>query len=159
MRENKLFVQFRELRSQTISFAESVHPDIVDIVPEGFKNSIRWNLGHILVAWDHGIFPKINESRRIPMQYHRMFPKGSRPDDWEEKPPSFQEIMDRMRLQVDEIIKASEGKMDDLISKPFLRVKYLRGMFKFHITEEQHHLDCMVRIKEAIGVVGVPAQN
>jgi len=155
MVENKLFEAFRELRAQTLSLAESVSSDIVDIVPVGFNNSIRWNLGHILVAWDHGIFPKINENRKIPLQYHRMFPNGSRPSAWETEPPAFEEIVDKLKLQVDEIIAASEGKLDDLIAKPFLQIKDLRGMFEFHLTEEQHHLDCMLKIKAAIDATGV----
>jgi DinB superfamily len=150
LRENKFFTQFRELRVQTIELAESIAPDIIDIVPEGFNNSIRWNLGHILVAWDYGIFPKINEAWRIPEQYYSMFGKGSRPSTWTEEPPSIDEIMDKLKTQVGDIITASDGKLNDLIAQPFLRVKYLRGMFQFHIREERHHLDCMLRIKAAI---------
>jgi hypothetical protein len=129
--------------------------DIIDIVPDGFSNSIRWNLGHILVGWDHGIFPKINENRRIPLQYHRMFPNGSRPGNWEAAPPAFEEIVEKLTLQVDEIIAATDGKLDDLIAKPFMEIKDLRGMFEFHLREEQHHLDCMLRIKAAIDAIGV----
>lgn len=151
MNESKFFRQFRELREQTLSLAESVSPDLIDIVPSGFNNSIRWNLGHILVAWDHGIFPKINESRRIPQKYHFMFPKGSRPSAWTEEPPAYEEIVSRLRSQVDEIITASDGKLNDLVAQPFLRVKYVRGMFTFHLREEEHHLNCMRRIIAAAG--------
>jgi len=150
LKENKFFVQFRELRRQTIAFAESIPLDMIDIVPPGFNNSIRWNLGHILVAWDHGIFPKINENWHIPHAYHYMFPRGTRPSDWTVEPPAYEEIISYMHAQVDEIIAASDGKMNDLIAQPFLRVKYLRGMLSFHIREEQHHLACMQRIKDAV---------
>nr|WP_246362158.1 DinB family protein [Paenibacillus alba] len=138
------------MRQQTISLVESATPDILDIVPLGFSNSIRWNLGHILVAWDYGIFPKINESTRMPSNYYRLFPKGTRPSNWSEAPPSVDEITNYLKSQVDDIIEACEGKMNDLIAEPFLRVKYLRGMFSFHNREELYHLDCMRRIKAAI---------
>jgi hypothetical protein len=57
-------------------------------------------------------------------------------------------------LQVDEIIAASDGKLDDLIVKPFMEIQDLRGMFEFHLGEEQHHLDCMLRINAAIDAIG-----
>ncbi|MEF2968555.1 DinB family protein [Paenibacillus sp. M1] len=50
---------------------------MIDVVPEGFNNSIRWNLGHILVAWDYGIFPKINEPLKAPKLWPRNDPYRS----------------------------------------------------------------------------------
>lgn len=150
VKEHKFFVQFRELRNQTLAIADSIPVHIMDVVPPGFNNSIRWNLGHILVAWDYGIFPKVNENPRMPALYYRLFSKGTRPDAWTEEPPAYDEIIGFLSSQVDEILAVSNGRMNDLIAQPFLRVKYLRGMFSFHIREEQHHLDCIQRIKAAI---------
>ncbi|WP_162162972.1 DinB family protein [Gorillibacterium massiliense] len=150
MQETKLFVHFRELRRQTLAFAESIAPEMIDIVPAGFNNSIRWNLGHILVAWDYGIFPQIKENTRLPQSYLELFRKGTRPSSWTEEPPAYDELIHFLRTQADGIITASGGKMNNLIAKPFLRVKYLHGMFRFHLREEQHHLEWMKRIRDAI---------
>ncbi|TBL76110.1 DinB family protein [Paenibacillus thalictri] len=155
MRESIEFRTFREVRTRTLALAESSPLEIVDIVPQGFNNSIRWNLGHILVAWDHGIFPKLGEEWRVPKSYHHTFPKGTRPSGWTTEPPAYSEILEKLRSQVDDIIVASTGKLDDPIAKPFLRIKRLRGMFHFHNREEQHHLDCMLRIKQAIEMANV----
>ncbi len=155
MREPIEIRTFRDLRAQTLALAESTSIEIVDIVPEGFNNSIRWNLGHILVAWDHGIFPKLGEGWRIPEHYHYLFPKGTRPSDWTTEPPAYSEILEKLRGQVDDIISASTGKLDNPIAQPFLRIKKLRGMFNFHNREEQQHLDCILRIKHAIEMVKI----
>ncbi|MBB3113204.1 hypothetical protein FHS18_005307 [Paenibacillus phyllosphaerae] len=149
MGESKFFTQFRELRNQTIAWADTTPRDIIDIVPEGMNNSIRWNLGHILVAWDNGIFPKISEHRRVPQSYYDLFRKGTSPYTWTEEPPSYIEIVSRLQAQTEEIILASDGKLNDPIAESFLRVKFVRGMFLFHLREEQHHLDCMKRIRKA----------
>lgn len=63
--------------------AKGALPQHLDQIPDGFNNSIRWNLGHLLAAWDHGIFPKLGRERRIPDAYHHMFPSGTSPlDAW-----------------------------------------------------------------------------
>jgi len=48
----------------------------------------------------------------------------------------------------------AKEKVNDVIAEPFLRVKYVRGMFSFHLREEQHHLECMKRNKDAVETNG-----
>jgi hypothetical protein len=145
-KEPSLIVKFRRLRQETLEFAKSVPNERIDNVPEGFNNSIRWNLGHILVAWDHAVFPNLNEARRIPKHYHSMFPKGSSPAAWLTSPPDYQEIIDFLSAQLDEIAEASRDKLDQPLAKPFLRIKSLRGMYNFMLREEAHHLNWMKRL-------------
>ncbi len=61
----------------------------LDVVPEGFKNNINWNIGHILVGWEHATFSNLGRSRLLPEGYHSMFPTGSSPVYWVETADSI----------------------------------------------------------------------
>jgi hypothetical protein len=146
LKEPALIAKFRKLRKETLRFAEGVPTELLDRVPEGFNNSIRWNLGHILVAWDHAIFPKLNQNWRIPEHYHYLFPNGSSPKTWNTSPPDFQEIIKYLKAQTDEIAEVCIGRLDDPLPEPFLRIKSIRGMYNFMLREETHHLNFMKKL-------------
>lgn len=150
-REPSVITRFRRLREETLALIEGIPPEWYDRVPDGFNNSIRWNLGHILVAWDHAIFPKLDEAWRVPNHYHYLFPKGSSPQTWKDAPPDFMEIVDLVRDQTEQIIEATLDKLDEPLAKPFLDIRSIREMYGFMLHEEAHHLNCMSRIRDAIG--------
>lgn len=142
--------EFRKLRDETVTFAESVDADKLDLIPEGFNNSIRWNLGHLLAGWDHGIFPKLGDSWRIPTHYHHMFPRGTSPRDWREAPPSLKEIIKLLKEQKEQITDELPSHLDYPIAEPFLHMKIMADMLEFHLEEEQRHLKAMYAIAEAL---------
>lgn len=150
MKEPTLIKEFKKVRQETINLVETIPIDHIDIIPEGFNNSIRWNLGHILVAWDHAIFPKLHQHWRVPEHYHFIFPKGTSPRIWKSKPPEYMEIINHLKDQVIEISEASHNKLNELLPEPFIRIKKISGMFRFMIREEIHHQNCINRIIEAI---------
>lgn len=139
MTEEKLFEQMKMWRGWTVQVLKTIPEDIIDEVPDGFNNNIRWNAGHILVGWDHTMFPAVGKERQMPLSYHLMFPRGSKPDDWTEKPPSLDEIIQRLETQPNEIIEASKGRLDDKLEEPFLHITNLGEMVVFHMNHETLH--------------------
>ncbi|WP_144407056.1 hypothetical protein [Paenibacillus sp. IHBB 10380] len=57
----------------------------------------------------------------MPQHYYYMFQKGSMPSAWTEEPPSFAEVIDRLRRQVNDIITAADGKLNDVIAQRLLK--------------------------------------
>lgn len=148
--------EFRKLRAETISFAESVGADKLDLIPEGFNNSIRWNLGHLLAGWDHGIFPKLGDSWRIPTHFHSMFPRGTSPRDWREAPPSVKEIIKLLKEQKEQITDELPSHLDYPLAEPFLEMATMAEMLDFMLQEEQRHQKVMHAIADALEK-GVPS--
>ncbi|MFD0589916.1 DinB family protein [Paenibacillus sp. GCM10027627] len=142
--------KFRKIREETIAFAESVPSHRLDAIPEGFNNSIRWNLGHLLAAWDHGIFPKIGEAWRIPANYHSLFPRGTSPRDWKETPPSISEIVSGLRRQKEDVSAELPHRLADALAEPFLNMSAMSDMLEFLLCEEQHHQKAIKSIVEAL---------
>lgn len=142
--------EFRVLREETIEFAERVEEDKLDVIPEGFNNSIRWNLGHLLAVWDHGIFPKLGGSWRIPTHYHSMFPKGTSPRDWRAAPPTLMDIIRELRMQEEQITYELPSHLDYPLAEPFLDMSTMSEMLAFLLSEEQHHQKVMRAIAKAL---------
>lgn len=73
MNEEQLFKQMKMWRNWTVEFLRTIPENIVDQIPIGHKNTIRWNAGHLLVGWDHTVFPAVTQERHLPLSYHVMF--------------------------------------------------------------------------------------
>lgn len=142
--------QFRQLRDETLALAETIPPEWNDQIPEGFNNSLRWNLGHILVGWDHAIFPKLGDLWHVPEHYHYLFPNGSSPKTWQSPAPAIEEIVMNLRQQKDDISEATAMKLNGPLAEPFLRIATIEEMYGFMLREERHHLNVMKRIIAAI---------
>ncbi|HEX7065924.1 MAG TPA: DinB family protein [Bacillales bacterium] len=126
-------------RGWTVEGLKNIPNKIVDEIPSGFRNNIRWNAGHILVGWDHTMFPAVGLERQMPLAYHLMFPRGSKPADWTEKPPAMDELIQRLEEQPRRIAEACKGHLDDKLEEPFLHMTTLGEMVVFHIAHENLH--------------------
>jgi len=52
MTNDMVLRQVEVVRAITLQKLESITEDVADIMPEGFNNTIRWNVGHILIVQD-----------------------------------------------------------------------------------------------------------
>ncbi len=80
-------------RSWTVNSVEGLTEEVLGYIPEHHRNNIRWNMGHILVGWDHAVFSTLGMERRMPLQYHLMFPRESSPAGWKGQPPPYDEML------------------------------------------------------------------
>ncbi|MBD0378934.1 DinB family protein [Paenibacillus sedimenti] len=110
--DNNMISQFNDVRNRTIAFVKGMNSDIAHIVPDGFNNNILWNVGHIIVACDHWIFPKLKQIHRVTHHYHLIFRKGTSPKTWEVDPPNIHELIDVLKKQLVEITDACLGNLD-----------------------------------------------
>ncbi|MEF3310473.1 hypothetical protein PV433_16430 [Paenibacillus sp. GYB004] len=133
--DEQIITEFITLRNQTLSLMDRIPENISDIIPEGFDSNIHYHFGFILVAWDHGIFPKLKQNYRVPIKYHRMFPIRLKPKDWKEDPPGMLEIRKHLEKQRDEIATISSGQLDVLIKHK----QTLRRLLKYFMPLERSH--------------------
>ncbi|NOU68809.1 hypothetical protein GC096_32830 [Paenibacillus sp. LMG 31461] len=121
------------------------------IIPVGFNNHVWWNAGHIWVAWDGMTFSYLNEDRKLSSIHYRMFKKGTSPSEWNEASPSYNEIQEQLKNQIEEVINSCRGKLDNPLAMPFIpRINTIGKMLKFLIKEETHHFNVIFKIKGSI---------
>ncbi|HEU5138699.1 MAG TPA: DinB family protein [Bacillales bacterium] len=150
MKEEQLFEQMKMWRGWTVELLKTVPHGIVDEIPNGFRNNIRWNAGHILAGWDHTMFPAVGMERQLPLSYHLMFPRGSKPADWTEEPPSMDELIQRLEEQPQQIEEACKGHLEDPLEEPFLHMTTLGEMFVFHMAHENLHVGTINSMKKTL---------
>ncbi|PFA63049.1 hypothetical protein CN378_18615 [Bacillus sp. AFS015802] len=155
MKEDQLFNQMNMWRGWTVDYLGTIPEEMADHIPSGYNNNIRWNAGHILVGWDHTMFPAINQKRRLPDSYHRMFPRESKPLDWTEKPPSMDKLIKELAEQALFIEEACRGRLDEPLKESFLGMKTVGDMVIFHMNHESLHMGIIKSMKQALSVKGV----
>ncbi|MGM0751675.1 MAG: DinB family protein [Bacillota bacterium] len=150
MKEDQLFNQMKLWRSWTVDFLRTIPEEIADQVPHGHNNSIRWNAGHILVGWDHTMFPAVDQERQMPQSYHKMFPRESKPQEWTEQPPSMNKLIMELEAQPLLIEQACKGHLEKPLKESFLGMNTVGDMVVFHMNHESLHMGIIKSMKQAL---------
>lgn len=94
---------FKFSRAGLIQTLSAVDPESVDVIPEGFNNSIRWNTGHILSAADNMLALLSGYQRLLPASYSDFFKIGTSPKDWSGEPPEWSEMLNYVKQQTEQV--------------------------------------------------------
>lgn len=95
-----LFQQLEDYRSITLQIVDGVTEQEADVVPPGFSNNIRWNLGHIYLDQFLWIQHLTKEAIPLPDGYHTWFAHGTKPSDWRGSVPSLVELRQLLAGQI-----------------------------------------------------------
>ncbi|WP_070120342.1 DinB family protein [Bacillus marinisedimentorum] len=120
MTEKEILKQVRFVRDLTLNAVEKLDEQTIDEKPPGFRNTIRWNIGHIITSQELllGKFTGIS-AMSLPDSYIELFSPGTKPADWKQEAPSLDELNRMLKEQPQRIEDALSGKLDDPVAKPF----------------------------------------
>ena len=76
-------------RANVLALAQSLAPDLLQVVPPGFNNHLLWNLGHIVVTQQVLCYELCGLAPRIDPALIARYRKGTRPTG----PVSPEEVM------------------------------------------------------------------
>lgn len=77
--EHYLFKQLAFVRAQVLKTMEGVTEGNADRIPEGFRNTIRWQLGHIYVVLERFAFQYMGLPLYLPEGFKEQFEYGTSP--------------------------------------------------------------------------------
>lgn len=143
MNEEAILNQWKLWRSWVVGLIDMVPEEHYDVIPEPFKNNIRWNAGHLLVGFDDAVSSALGTERKLSVKYHTMFPRDSSPADWTEEPPTMAEIKDKLDQQPEELEAIVKGKLDTPLKHEFMGMKTLGEMIQFLTAHDALHLSTM----------------
>jgi hypothetical protein len=98
-RHEVLFNQLADFRHELLVAVESINEEEANIIPEGFKNNIRWNLGHVYLNQYHWIQHLTKESIIIPDHFTEWFGYGTSPDEWGDGIPTLDYLKRLLAIQ------------------------------------------------------------
>lgn len=157
MDNNALLQMFTFSRSNTLASLKATTEKQALEVPEGFNNSIIWNLGHIYIAVEN-VMAHIDGSKpEIPVGYNELFGHNTSPSTWEKEPPKLSELATYLEEQTERIAALYGDKLETQLSEPFkLNEKTVFETYgevlNFMIWHEGLHLGVINGIKRAIGI-------
>lgn len=116
-KDNVIFHQMVWLRKLTLRTFKGVTEEIADIIPQGFKNSIRWNLGHVYLDQFAWLQHLTGDKMPYPEEFPKLFNYGTNPTQWEGEPPSLETLSQLLTEQPLYIKEAFKDRLDDEYDK------------------------------------------
>lgn len=133
------FMQYEMTRNRFIKEVQSIDPGIVDIQPEGFNNHIHWMVGHVLTVAENFMFGFAG-NRSLPINYNELFGNGTKPDDWSEDVPAFQDLIAQLKDQLNRIKEIPVQQLDQKLDKPFREFETYGELGSLAVYHEANHL-------------------
>ena len=104
--------QMKFARIYTNGRLQSVKDEQWDIQPEGFNNTIRWNVGHIYVSMESFIKQCVPTYEPVHSEWMPLFKGGSKPEDWTVNPPTKEELLIALAEQPSRVEEILTEKLD-----------------------------------------------
>ncbi|WP_456272958.1 DinB family protein [Bacillus sp. AK031] len=166
MEDSLIFKQMDFIRMRTVAALDNTTEEMADLIPDGFKNSIRWNLGHIYLSHENLIHSFVKEKGHIPEGFVKLFGFNTYPDMWEASPPSLKELRDLLAEQPKRLREAFEGRLSERGEKPFkmtdeISFETLGEVVSFANWHEGLHQGATTTLKRAQGIENLwePVKN
>lgn len=150
MNEEQLFKQINLVRQATLKILESVTEEEADEQPEGFKNTIRWNLGHIYVVQNSLLVKFGGKTIETPSRYIELFAPGTKPADWQGEVPSLDELKQVLKEQPVQLKELLNGQLEDEAAQAFLSLPTVGEILNFTLYHEGVHTGTVKALKEKV---------
>jgi hypothetical protein len=136
--------QLEFAREQTLKVIANITEEEADTIHAGFRNNIRWNVGHIYQAQDRLAFHFLGLPLTQPTEYAGLFAMGTSPLNWIERPPSMSELIHLLSGQQQLLLTTLEHRLDEKLEKPFttsggLYLETVRDILSFSLYHEAMH--------------------
>lgn len=154
--ESYIFKQLKFVRENTISQVANMDDQTSLLIPMGFNNNIKWNLGHIFFVQEKFPLSFIGENMILPNRFTKLFESGTNPNEWEEELlPTIDELIQLLQDQVIRIEKTLGLRMKESVQKPYttssgLTLSTVEEFLSFCLYHEGMHLDAIKSIKRII---------
>lgn len=158
MNETALFGLLNASRNMTLASLNAVNEELADRQPDGFNNTIRWNVGHIYLALNNLVYGYAGEEAPTPEGFEQLFGRGTKPADWGDlNVPSIAELKELLAAQPSEIEKTFRERLNEPCQTSFGfydtgETTKIAEMLNFAIFHEGLHLGFINGIKRALGV-------
>ncbi|MBO7748574.1 DinB family protein [Paenibacillus sp. MWE-103] len=157
--EHYVYGQLAFVRAQTLKLMEGVTEAQADVVPEGFRNHIRWHLGHIYVVLDRYAHKYTELPLQAPAGWTALFEYGTSPltapadAAW----PSLRELEERLGGQIERIRLTFGEDIGQPVVSPYttsagMHLGTLEQFFSFNLYHEAMHLSTIRNYRKLLSL-------
>ncbi|WP_419955113.1 DinB family protein [Neobacillus niacini] len=149
-RHEVLFTQLQSYRSYILGVVENVTEEEAEIIPKGFNNNIRWNLGHIYLDQYLWIQAVTKEKAGVPEQLQAWFGYGTSPANFTPETPTMEELKKLLKEQPAEI-KAQYGeRLEEEFPPTEMGMHTIEQVLIRTIFHEGMHLQSILDLKKCM---------
>ena len=149
-----LLRDFSDLRTFSLKFLVTMEADEAFRVPEGFRNSLHWQLGHLLYTQAITLFEWCGQPSPFPRGFQEYFGLGTSPKDYDSLVPDWDELLSLARKHVRTLPEQVSGRLH----QPLLRPRKLMNIsmatagdtLPFLLAHEGEHLAHIKRLRKAL---------
>ncbi|GAB6991473.1 DinB family protein [Paenibacillus pini] len=141
MRDSYIIGLLGRTRNNIVQKLQDLPESKRNIVPEGFNNSIHWQIGHILTVTNFLVFHFAGKPSVIPDNYPTFFGPGTKPADWTEEPPAWDTLIAELSQQVELIQEHFEGHLSDpvVVKENFAKAETVDELLVMNLGHENSH--------------------
>jgi uncharacterized damage-inducible protein DinB len=154
MNEEMIFKQINLIRQNTLNEMEDLSEEQADQRPEGFHNTIRWNLGHIYTVQNVFVSKFGGKNIDTPSRYLELFAPGTKPADWQGEVPTLDELKRLLEEQPAKLKEALAGQLDEKAAEPFISLSTIGELLNFTMYHEGLHVGTIKGLKKVNSVAG-----
>ncbi|WP_419872667.1 DinB family protein [Candidatus Pristimantibacillus sp. PTI5] len=156
MFKTNIMKQFNMTRETLLKSIRDISETDADVMPNGFNNTIRWNIGHILTSADRS-FVIAKLTAKLPPHYKPLFLTGTTPKNWTIEAPSLQELLSQLEEQKQAMQEIFSDRLDEKLETP-LKLSLYEGyeldsigeVLNFFVFHEAMHLGYINALKRTI---------
>ncbi|MBW7454692.1 DinB family protein [Paenibacillus sepulcri] len=154
---NFVFNQLAFVRGQTLKLMEGVTEETADRVPEGFRNTIRWNLGHIYVVLERFALQHMGLPQHLPEGFKEQFEYGTSPLNTpaDANVPTLPELEALLKEQQERIREVLGDRLSEKIVPPYttssgMTLETPQQFLSFNLYHEGMHLSVIKLYKSLL---------
>ncbi|AST90853.1 MULTISPECIES: DinB family protein [Sutcliffiella] len=112
-RQVALFQSLETYRQYLLDDLEDVTEEMAEIIPKGFRNNIRWNMGHTYLDQYLWVLAVTREKDEKMKTFNKWFGFGTTPANFTEETPTFSQLKKMLENQIEDIKKRYAHRLEE----------------------------------------------
>lgn len=150
MLEKRHQVLFTQLDTYRKEMLPGISEEEADMIPEGYSNNIRWNMGHVYLDQYLWIQSVTKEDTGVPADFHRWFGYGTSPGDFDNNTPSFKQLAALLEGQPQQIREKYGRRLEEEYAPTEMGMHTIEQVLIRTIFHEGLHLAAIMQLKRQI---------
>ncbi|OCT11269.1 hypothetical protein A8709_06225 [Paenibacillus pectinilyticus] len=139
MRDSFVFDLVDKHRGRLLQLVEGCPVEKRNVVPAGFNNSVHWQIGHVLTVTERVIFGFAEQPTAVPASYMGFFGSGTKPADWQEEPPAWDDLVAQLKDQAVRIRETFKDTLGSTVKENFFKAETVEELIVSSMLHEVNH--------------------
>ncbi|MDR6553233.1 peptide-methionine (S)-S-oxide reductase MsrA [Paenibacillus qinlingensis] len=145
--------------NQFIHVCNECPPEKRGAIPEGYKNNIHWQLGHVLYITHREVLGLSKQPLILPESYKTLFAYGTKPADWTEEPPEWNVLITQLKELRTYIHDTLQDRLDEPVSENFLHAETIGELIYASTMHIFYHQGIIYGMNKSLKAVVIEASD